>query len=196
MPYQIAAYLQDKIELDYLIVNLGVRFDYFEPDGKSLIDPNNIAVLDTLLPPFPNSLFKAAGAKYQISPRVGLSYPVSEQGAIHISYGHFFQIPPFEFLYRNPNFRIPLTGDFPEFVGNSIGNADLEPQRTTIYEIGLQQQLTSNIGITATAYAKDIRNLLGQEIHIKNNLKKLWVLKGWGFLPISVIRQSSKSMVI
>lgn len=172
MPYQFAAFLQDKIELDYLIVNLGVRFDYFEPDGKTLNDPNNIAVLDTLQPPFADSYFTTANPKYQLSPRVGISYPMSEQGAIHISYGHFFQIPPFEYLYRNPNFRIPLTGDFPEFIGNTIGNADLEPQRTTIYEIGLQQELTSNIGITVTAYAKDIRNLLGQEIHIKNNLKK------------------------
>ncbi|RME01753.1 MAG: TonB-dependent receptor [Calditrichaeota bacterium] len=89
-----------------------------------------------------------------------------------MSYGHFFQIPPFEFLYKNPNFRIPLTGNFPEFIGNTIGNADLEPQRTTMYEIGLQQELAENIGITVTAYYKDIRNLLGNEIHVKNEFRK------------------------
>jgi outer membrane receptor protein involved in Fe transport len=171
-PYQFAAYLQDKIELDYLIVNIGVRFDYFEPDGDVLIDPNNIAALDTLTSPFPDGLFKKASAKYQFSPRLGISYPMSDKGAIHISYGHFFQVPPFEYLYRNPNFRIPLTGSFPDFVGNNIGNADLEPQRTTIYEIGLQQALTDEIGINLTAYYKDIRNLLGTEIHIKNDYKK------------------------
>ena len=92
--------------------------------------------------------------------------------SIHISYGHFFQIPAFEFLYKNPNFRIPLTGDFPEFVGNTIGNADLEPQRTTIYEIGLQQELAPNLGLTVTGYYKDIRNLLGIQLHIKNDFKK------------------------
>jgi len=29
-PYQLAAYIQDKIEFDYLIVNIGIRYDYFQ----------------------------------------------------------------------------------------------------------------------------------------------------------------------
>jgi outer membrane receptor protein involved in Fe transport len=171
-PFQFAYYLQDKIELDYLVVNLGVRFDYFEPDGEYLNDPNRIAVLDNLQVPFPDSLMSKASAKYQVSPRIGLSYPITDRGAIHISYGHFFQIPAFEYLYRNPNFRIPLTGDFPENIGNTIGNADLKAQQTTMYEIGLQQELTPEFGVTITAYYKDIRNLLGTEIHIKNEFRK------------------------
>ncbi len=171
-PYQAAWYIQDKIEIDYLIVNAGVRFDYFEPDGQYLKNPNKINELDELQPPFPDSLMVNASAKYQFSPRIGISYPISDQGAIHISYGHFFQIPPFENLYRNPNFRIPLTGDFPENIGNVIGNADLKPQQTIMYEIGLQQALTNDLGMTITGYYKDIRNLLGTEIYIKNEFRK------------------------
>jgi outer membrane receptor protein involved in Fe transport len=171
-PYQFAYYLQDKIEIDYLIVNIGVRFDYFQPDGSYLKDPNKINLLDPLQPPFPDTLLIKADSKHQISPRVGLSYPISDKGAIHISYGHFFQVPPFENLYRNPNFRIPLSGDFPEAIGNTIGNADLEPQQTIMYEIGLQQALTDELGITVTGYYKDIRNLLASEIFIKNEFRK------------------------
>ncbi len=171
-PYQAAAFIQDKIELDYLIVNIGLRFDYFEPDGEYLNDPNNIAVLDGLNPPFPDSLMKKASSKSQFSPRIGISYPITDKGAIHISYGHFFQIPPFEYLYRNPNFRIPLTGNYPENIGNLIGNADLKPQQTIMYEIGLQQEIFTDIGITLTGYYKDIRNLLATEIYIKNDFKK------------------------
>ncbi|MCB0743108.1 MAG: TonB-dependent receptor, partial [Ignavibacteriae bacterium] len=171
-PFQFAYYLQDKIELDYLIVNAGLRFDYFEPDGSFLKNPNKINLLDELQPPFPDSLLQKATAKYQVSPRVGLSYPITDKGAIHISYGHFFQIPPFENLYRNPNFRIPLTGDFPENIGNTIGNADLEPQQTIMYEIGLQQELTNGLGVKITGYYKDIRNLLSTEIFIKNEFRK------------------------
>ncbi|MCX6173125.1 MAG: TonB-dependent receptor [Ignavibacteriales bacterium] len=171
-PYQFAYYVQDKIELDYLVVNIGFRLDYFEPDGKYLKNPDNIAALDGLLPPFPDSLMTTAKAKYQFSPRIGISYPITDKGAIHISYGHFFQIPPFEYLYQNPNFRIPLTGDFPNNIGNTIGNADLAAQQTIMYEIGLQQELTPEIGVTLTAYYKDIRNLLGTEIHIKNDFRK------------------------
>ncbi len=171
-PFQIAAYLQDKIELDYLVVNFGLRIDYFEPDGYYLKNPDKISLLDGLQPPFPDSLMKTADPKYQVSPRIGLSYPITDKGAIHISYGHFFQIPPFEYLYRNPNFRIPLTGNYPENIGNTIGNTDLDAQQTVMYEIGLQQELAVNLGVTVTAYYKDIRNLLGTEIHIKNDFKK------------------------
>ncbi|HEY6952234.1 MAG TPA: TonB-dependent receptor, partial [Bacteroidota bacterium] len=169
-PYQFAAYLQDKIELSYLIVNVGVRFDYFQPDGRVLLNPDNIAALDTIAPPFPTSFSRAASAKSQISPRVGISYPITDGGAIHFSYGHFFQVPPFDYLYRNPNFRIPGTGNYPQLIGNVIGNADLQPQRTTMYEIGLQQELTPFLGATFTAYYKDIRNLLGLQLHLKNNI--------------------------
>ncbi|MCF8260173.1 MAG: TonB-dependent receptor [Melioribacteraceae bacterium] len=171
-PFQFAAYVQDKIELDYLIINAGLRFDYFQPDGKFLKDPNRINVLDELQPPFPDSLLSSATAKFQFSPRIGISYPITDRGAIHISYGHFFQIPPFENLYRNPNFRIPLTGNFPANIGNTIGNSDLEPQQTVMYEIGLQQALTEEIGVTVTGYYKDIRNLLSTEIYIKNEFRK------------------------
>ncbi len=171
-PYQFAYYFQDKIEIDYLIVNVGLRYDYFEPDGKYLKDPNKINLLDELQPPFPDSLLLTAKPKHQLSPRIGISYPISDRGAIHISYGHFFQIPPFENLYKNPNFRIPLTGDYPENIGNTLGNANLEPQQTIMYEIGLQQALTDELGITLTAYYKDIRNLLSSEIYIKNEFKK------------------------
>lgn len=170
-PYQIAAYLQDKIELDYLIVNVGLRWDYFQPDGRTLKNADDVAALDTLSAPFPDAYFNNATAKGQLSPRIGLSYPMSDRGAVHISYGHFFQIPAFQYMYKNPNFRIAEQGDQPEFVGNTIGNADLQPQRTAMYEIGLQQELAPNLGITASAYYKDIRNLLGIEVHKKLNVK-------------------------
>jgi outer membrane receptor protein involved in Fe transport len=169
-PSQLAAYLQDKIELDYLIVNVGLRYDWFQPDGSVLIDPNNIAALDTLAPPYPSTLFRKASAKSQFSPRIGLSYPMSDKGAIHISYGHFFQIPAFEFLYKNPTFRIADHANFPDYIGNTIGNADLEPQRTTIYEIGLQQEIAPDLGVTVTAYYKDIRDLLGLQLYQKQGI--------------------------
>jgi len=171
-PRQFSGYIQDKIELEYLVVNIGVRYDYFQPDGEVLLDPNNIAQLDTLAPPYPAGLFRRTTAKSQVSPRVGISYPISDRGAVHISYGHFFQIPPFEYLYKNPNFRIALTGVYPDFVGTTIGNADLQPQRTTMYEIGLQQELAPNIGLTVTGYYKDIRNLLALQLYTRNNFVK------------------------
>jgi len=41
-----------------------------------------------------------------------------------------------------------------------------------MYELGLQQELFPNFGATLTGYYKDIRNLLGLELHIKNEFRK------------------------
>ena len=65
-PYQFAYYIQDKIEYDYLIINAGLRFDYFEPDGKYLKDPNKINELDELQPPFPDSLINRSKIKISV----------------------------------------------------------------------------------------------------------------------------------
>jgi hypothetical protein len=91
-PYELSAYIQDKMEFEYLVANVGLRFDYFEPNGKVLIDPDHLPSER----PLPDSLFRRAKPKYQLSPRIGLAYPITDRGVIHISYGHFFQIPPFE----------------------------------------------------------------------------------------------------
>ncbi len=158
-PIEFSAYIQDKMEFEYLVVNAGVRFDYFKSDGNiplSLLEPNV-------------SPLKKSSSRQQISPRVGLAYPITERGIIHVSYGHFFQIPNFEYLYTNPEFELFGTQDFgstppPDRQPNTIGNANLEPERTVIYEIGLQQQLGEDFALDVTGYFKDIRNLNGTEI--------------------------------
>jgi len=157
-PIEFAAYVQDKMELNYMIVNAGLRFDYFRPDGVIPTDFTNPSQSPTQKPE----------TSTQISPRFGVAYPITDRGVIHVSYGHFFQIPNFEFLYTNPEFNIfPLQSTPsppPQSLLNTIGNAALKPQKTVIYEIGLQQQLTDDIALDLTGYFKDIRNLLGTEV--------------------------------
>lgn len=43
-----------------------------------------------------------------------------------------------------------------------MGNAELKPEKTVSYEIGLKQALTQNLTIDITGYNKDIRDLIGQ----------------------------------
>ncbi len=155
-PLEFAAYLQDKIELDNMIVNAGLRYDYFNANGKvpvDLRDPDN-----TLRPD--DRGFRDVNAKQKLSPRVGIAFPISVRGVFHASYGHFFQIPPYEFLYLNPSFRVVGGG-----LDTRMGNADLNPQSTVIYEVGFQQGFLDDIGIDVTGFYKDVRNLLGAEIH-------------------------------
>ncbi|HEY6951269.1 MAG TPA: TonB-dependent receptor, partial [Bacteroidota bacterium] len=162
-PIQASSYLQDKIEVEDFIMNIGARFDYF--DARSLVpqnmsDPHNDDVISH--PKLDeNAAYKNATPKMQVSPRIGLAFPITENGNIHASYGHFFQIPELQRLYENPEFEVQQ-GSFVSF----LGNADLEAQRTTIYEIGLQQRIAENLILDATCFYKDYRNLLGSTLYV------------------------------
>jgi outer membrane cobalamin receptor len=160
-PLLAAAYVQDKIEVGDIVLNLGVRYDYFNSYGPvpvDLRDPDGSYTQNA-------NWSRKATAKQQLSPRLGLAFPITDRGVIHFSYGHFFQIPPFEYLYVNPKFRIARSSLSGGFLSTLMGNADLNPQKTVIYEVGLQQQLFENVGLDLTAFYKDLRNLTATEVH-------------------------------
>jgi len=172
-----------------MIINIGLRYDYFNANAKVPIDLRDAdnAKYFMVLSPQDGSIriwreheygiemgeildtvnvrgnkwennYRNAKPVHNLSPRIGISYPISDRGAIHFSYGHFSQIPTFEQLFDNSEFEV-----FPG-LSSTMGNAELKPQRTVIYEIGLQQQLSENIGIDITGFYKDTRHLLGMEI--------------------------------
>lgn len=183
-PYEFSTYLQDKMEFKDLIINIGLRFDYFQPDGKVLADDEDPSIYypaKTVNQYFdyngngvqgPNEptktvadrkkyWYKKASAKMQLSPRFGASFPITDRGVIHFSYGHFFQVPNFERLYQNPLFKVGTGTGNVDLNGQPTGNADLRPEQTINGEVGLQQQLTEDLSIDVTAYLRDIRNLTG-----------------------------------
>lgn len=148
-PEQYALYAQDKMEFEHLIVNLGLRFDYFDPRWTVLSEQLRLGR---------DKQLKKAIPEYQVSPRFGLGFPITDRGVLHLSYGHFFQVPQFDFLYLNPSYNINVTDAF------QVGNPNLRSERTVAYELGLQQQLSDDIGLYLTVYYKDVRNLIGTEI--------------------------------
>ena len=159
-PKEFSCYLQDKIELKDMIVNLGLRYDYFNSSWKVVADNRDRLLISGKRESLDELKLKDASAKHYFSPRLGIAYPITDRGTIHFSYGHFFQIPPFAYLYANPEFEV-ISGRFKSY----LGNANLNAQKTVIYEIGLQQQLSDDIGIEAIAFYKDIIDWLGTEIH-------------------------------
>ncbi|MBN1155394.1 TonB-dependent receptor [candidate division KSB1 bacterium] len=155
-PFEAVAYIQDKIELTWMTLNAGLRYDYFNANQDvpvDLRDPDNSYSRK-------EQGFAKAKPKHQISPRIGIAFPISATGVVHVSYGHFFQLPPYEYLYMNPRFAVAPGG-----LSTLMGNADLDPQTTVIYEVGYQQSLLDQIGIDVTGFYKDARNLLGTEIY-------------------------------
>lgn len=157
-PKEVSTYLQDKMEFDYLKVNAGIRFDYFDPDGEVPID---------FLNPTTSAREKSKPTT-QLSPRLGLAYQITSTGAVHVSYGHFFQTPNLDYLYVNPEFELyylqSTVSPPPNSTLNILGNASLKPTKTVSYEIGLQQQLSDDFALDVIAFRKDIRNLVSTEV--------------------------------
>jgi outer membrane receptor for ferrienterochelin and colicin len=152
-PLEAAIYLQDKIEFNEIVINAGLRYDYFNSQGykPSILMQKTGNKLSSPL--------NKVSVKQKISPRFGLAFPISEKGVIHFSYGHFTQIPDFRSLFWNSEYEIRLGA-----LSTEVGNPDLEPELTISWELGIQQQIFSDMAIYATVYFKDIKNLLGQEI--------------------------------
>jgi outer membrane receptor protein involved in Fe transport len=193
-PSEFSGYIQDKMEYKNMIVNLGIRFDLFNPDGVVLSDPEDPSIIAPIkaknryhdwgtdgiagtndadgteangrqdagepavtLAERKSYWYKKASMKMQVGPRLGVSFPITDRGVIHFSYGHFLQIPRFERLYQNPDFKLGSgTGN----VG-VVGNADLKPEQTVSGELGLQQQLSEDVFLSVTGFFRDVRNLAG-----------------------------------
>jgi hypothetical protein len=161
-PFEASAYVQDKIEFEHVIINFGIRYDYFDANGKVLVDvkdPNIYAPLRpgmdklTIAEREPN-FYKNSEPKWKLSPRFGIAYPTSATGVVHFSYGHFLQIPPFQYLFQNGPYKIPNSG---AAVG-VFGNPDLKPQTTVMYEIGFRQEFFDDYLIDVTGFYRDVRD--------------------------------------
>lgn len=141
-PLEGAAYVQDKIELPYLVINIGLRFDYVNANVEFRSRP-----LD------PNSLIRVK-SRSQISPRLGISHPISDKTKLRFSYGYFFQNPDFERLFENNQYDLHVREPL-------FGQPNLDAERTISYEVGISHQFSDNVALNLTAYYRDITGLIG-----------------------------------
>lgn len=153
-PILASFYAQDKIELADLVLNLGLRWDYVNANDKRLKDPLNVALEGGLLSA---STLEPTKAYSSISPRIGMSFPVTDKTVFHSQFGKFTQQPELQYLYTGWNY---LAGQLSQGNQVTVGNPDLKPVSTTAYEVGLGQQIGVNSSVSLTAYYKEIRDLV------------------------------------
>lgn len=157
-PSSGSVYIQDKMEYRGMIVNAGLRFDYFDANFDDFpADPTNPIVPGTS-PGDPDHIINPVSVpvKYHLSPRVGFSHPITERDVLHFTYGHYFQTPRFDRMYYGANFD--LSGAFP-----MVGNPDLDPEETISYEVGVKHQFDDITMIDITGYYKDITGLVDMQ---------------------------------
>ena len=142
MPFELAGYAQDKIELPFLIINIGLRYDYMNANvefRENALDPNSVIKVK------PRS---------QLSPRIGIAHPISDRTKLHFSYGHFFQNPEFQYLFENKQYDLKVREPL-------FGQPNLDAQRTISYEVGIAHQFTDQIALNITTHYRDITGLIG-----------------------------------
>jgi outer membrane receptor protein involved in Fe transport len=145
-PLEAAAYLLDKIELNALVVNVGLRFDYLNqqaPYRQNPLDPNSVVT---------------ASSKTQWSPRLGVAHPISDITSLHFSYGKFFQVPDYSRFYENAQYDVAVREPL-------FGQPNLDAMRTTTYEVGITHQFTPTIAASVVAAYKDVIGLVGTEYY-------------------------------
>ena len=132
-----------------LVLNTGIRLDYFEPNAELLSTEDYE--------------FRAASAKYQISPRVGMTNPISDRDVFFCTYGHYFQMPNMNQMYFGTDYNAAETATI-------VGNPDLDAQRTISYESGLRHRFTDIASMAVSGFYKDITGLVRTSSHFDDNL--------------------------
>lgn len=153
-PLQMAGWLSDKMEFNEMVVDLGVRLEYFDPKTtypSNYRNPANSMFRDT---PDRQSTYLDADPKMYLAPRLGLSYQLGETALLRFSYGHFYQYPPHRTMYLNNALIIAPTN-----YASELGNPQVEPEMTVNYEIGLWQELNSFMDLEIALWYRDIYNL-------------------------------------
>jgi hypothetical protein len=153
-----ALYFQDRMELRGLIGNFGVRLEYFDANAKAyeaddpfsdyFFVPNMWANLDSMS-------YQPSKKYVRVSPRLGISHPITVNSKIYFNYGHAYSAPNNTYRYGflpHPNMDAPIEWR---------GNPNLKPEKTVQYELGYEQVLLDEYLIHTAIYYKDVTDELG-----------------------------------
>ncbi|MDD3716847.1 MAG: TonB-dependent receptor [Candidatus Marinimicrobia bacterium] len=173
-PIEGGIYIQDKLEFRGLIATIGLRGDYFNPQKDKFIleHPINQAYPDfynlvyqylpgawgsyerwvvfrDMLESPPNWPTEAYHGEFKVSPRLGVSFPITVNSKMYFNYGHFYQRPNYNYLYN-----MAIVGD-----KAIIPTPELPMAKTVSYEFGYEQSFLNNFLANVVVYYKDMSNI-------------------------------------
>jgi outer membrane cobalamin receptor len=134
-PEEYAFYVQDNVDYEGLYAKIGCRVDHF----------GNGFNTDSLK------------SKNIISPRLGVSFLVTEKFLFRANAGRYAQPPLYDQMYRCFTL-VPA----PSYINISpVGNPDMDPEKTISLEIGMQGEIKPNVMATVNTFYKDVSDLIG-----------------------------------
>jgi outer membrane receptor for ferrienterochelin and colicin len=129
-----SAFLQDRWEYEGLVLNAGMRYDLFTPG-----------------PQIPAEDLPGGRYKAQVSPRLGIAYPVSDRDVLSFHYGWTFQTPQRNFVFENRSSQSTVA---------VRGNPDLAPETNISYQAALQHLFSKDVSGQFSVFFKDIFGLI------------------------------------
>lgn len=153
-PMTLAVFVTDQIQFESLIISPGLRMDYFDPASKYRLVDNSLSFIKLENINNPN-LFTEADPQIMLSPRLNISFPITNRQIIRMNYGVYYKIANLNDMFSNYNINHVQVG------GLRIGNPNMKPEKVNTYEIGYDYQFTDELALTVSAYYKDIFNELG-----------------------------------
>lgn len=181
-PTQTGFYVQNQITYEGIVANLGMRLDYYYGGGGRWPSGDAFSVEaftpqsfeeDTILFNYLEAgrsyiwdLWEAYDEEnpgflqpiknhFTVSPRIGISFPVTDRSKFYFNYGHFRSNPPYYtmYLYR---YRYTKNGLY------DMSNPNLAPPRTISYELGMAYNFYDSYVLRLTAYSKDVTGQHGE----------------------------------
>jgi len=153
------AYIQDRYELEDLVLNIGLRVDYFDTRTDVLKNPSLPYAGGSNPNDFDAGDFEEKKAELEFSPRIGLGFPVTESTVFHAQYGRFIQIPALTDLYTGP-FDLD---QFISFDPQYVQDGTIKSEETIQYEVGFRQLLGENAALNLTLFYKNIKGLVNRQ---------------------------------
>lgn len=129
------AYLQDRWRFEGLVLNAGMRCDVFSPGDQ--IDRSDLP--------------SGHRWKRQLSPRLGIAYPISDRDALSFHYGWTYQTPAREYVFENRGITSAV---------NVRGNPDLEPETNVDYQAAVQHLFSKDVYGQFAVFFRDIFGLI------------------------------------
>ncbi len=153
-PWVGAMYLRDKLEYEGFTANIGLRADYWFTGREAeaaMADTANHNVSPETRTSYYRDTYGFFGRRYKInlSPRVIVAHPITENSSFFFNYGQFTQNPSYRYVYSK--LTSVSSESFP-----LLGNPNLNPQVSVNYEIGAKHQFLTNAAINATFFVKDV----------------------------------------
>ena len=175
-PWLGAFYLQDKMEFGAMILNAGVRVDMHDGgsewyDHNDIYHPTDNTWWDRHWIRYGDNVKTSGYENYfnlppdtdppvevTVSPRFGISHPIGAQSKIFFNYGHFYDLPPHDFMYR---YQVGVD----ESIEN-LGNPWLYMPRTIQFEAGWEQSILDQYVARISGYYKDVTRDIEDDLEI------------------------------